>query len=165
MKKRDIIYVLVILLLVVWVAYYHVGNSISDNGNPFPKIDTTTYVDTIPYYKPIPKDSVIVRYRVVKLPVAKKYSTIENTGDSALAVIPITQKIYSDSLYQAWVSGYSQTLDSIKIYNKTTTITKTVETVKYKKKHWSAGFQVGYGYNGSFSPYIGVGVQYNIFSW
>ena len=165
MKKRDIIYVLVILLLMVWVAYYHVGNNKSGNGNPFPKIDTATYVDTIPYYKPVPKDSLIIRYQVVKVPTTKSDTTNESGNDSVFAIIPITQKEYSDSLYHAWVSGYSPNLDSIKVYNKTTTITSTKEVIKYKTKHWGAGLQAGCGYGNGISPYIGVGIQYNIFSW
>lgn len=163
MKKRDIIYVLVILLLMVWVAHYITGDNRVGNGNPFSKVDSVVFVDTVPFHKPIPKDSVVLRYHIVKVPIASKDSVSHD--DTVSVQIPITQKEYSDSSYHAWVSGYIPQLDSIKIYNKNTVITQTAETIKYKTRHWGAGIQVGCGYGNNISPYIGIGVQYNIFSW
>ena len=49
--------------------------------------DTTTYVDTVAYYKPIPKDSAVIRYMTRYLPVAKKDTNItenyaQNQGEN-----------------------------------------------------------------------------------
>ena len=167
MKKRDIIYVLVILLLTIGLAHLLVKNAHIDVNQPLQKIDTTTYVDTIPYYKPVPKDSIVIRYHIVKLPVQGKDFSAGKV-DSVDVVLPITQKVYKDSAYHAWVSGYRPQLDSIHIYNKNTTITKTqtITVTVHKTKRWGVGIQVGYGYNfNRISPYIGIGVQYNIFNW
>ena len=82
--------------------------------------------------------------------------------------IPITQKIYQDSTYQAWVSGYKPSLDSIQVFQPITTITRTITTteVKYKAKRWGVGVQAGIGITPTkVEPYIGIGVTYNIFSW
>lgn len=138
--------------------------------------DTVIYNDTIPYYRPIPKDSFIVRYRTDILPVVSKVSkgydnndsllsqSVEQVGgDSAAVVIPITQKVYEDSTYKAWVSGYEPQLDSIFVYQKTQVIN---HYIREKPKHWGIGLQIGYGSNGkALQPYIGIGVNYNIFRW
>jgi hypothetical protein len=86
--------------------------------------------------------------------------------DSANVVIPITQKTYKDSTYTAWVSGYDPSLDSIQVYPKTEykTITNTIKMQDTKR--WGIGIQGGVGYGkGGFTPYIGIGVQYNIIRW
>ena len=138
--------------------------------------DTVIYNDTIPYYRPIPKDSFIVRYRTDILPVVSKVSkgydnndsllsqSVEQVGgDSAAVVIHITQKVYEDSTYKAWVSGYEPQLDSIFVYQKTQVIN---HYIREKPKHWGIGLQIGYGSNGkALQPYIGIGVNYNIFRW
>ena len=167
MKKRDIIYVLVFLLLTIGMAHFLVKNVHVEVSQPLPTIDTIKYVDTIPYYKPVPKDSMVIRYRVVKLPVQEKDSTT-GKGDSVDVVLPITQQEYKDSTYHAWVSGYLPRLDSIHVYSKNSIITKTqtVTVTKYKTKRWGVGVQIGYGYDcNKITPYIGIGVQYNILNW
>lgn len=90
------------------------------------------------------------------------------TPDSADVVIPITQTVYEDSTYTAYVSGYRANLDSLifRIPREVTTITNT----HYQKpKQCSVGIQVGYGMTlkgtPQFTPYIGVGVSYNLFSF
>lgn len=86
--------------------------------------------------------------------------TLEMVGDTVM--IPLTQKIYTDSLYTAFVSGYHQQLDSIRIRTPyvTTTVTKT------KTRRWNVGIVAGYGLgvnSRQFEPFLGVGVTYNIF--
>ena len=129
--------------------------------------DTTTVYDTIPYYKPVPKDSVIKKYITVKLPIAEPQdSVIERqdsivTKDSVKVQIPISQKVYQDSLYKAYISGYRAELDSIFIYNKETTI-----TIKPKPQRWHIGVGAGYGMTPKgFQPYVGVTFSYSIFSF
>lgn len=85
--------------------------------------------------------------------------------DSAKVQIPITQKVYSDSTYTAYVSGFNPSLDSITLnLPKETILIKNI-----KPKRWSIGVNVGYGImlNGTpkLSPYIGVGISYNLWSF
>lgn len=124
-----------------------------------------TITDTIAYYQPIARDSVITRYHVVRVPVIHtdtSYTAGDTVyitrADTAEVRLPIVQKRYNDSLYTAWVSGYMATLDSIKVKSNTIYINK----VK-KPKRWGVGVQAGYGINGK--PYIGVGVTYNTFQF
>ena len=74
-------------------------------------------------------------------------------------------KFYKDSLYEAWVSGYEPSLDSICVFPLTKTITNTItntviETKEVKKKTpFGIGIQVGYGY--PHGAYVGIGISYN----
>lgn len=129
--------------------------------------------DTIPVFidTPIPRDSTVLRYETITVPVNDTvYAIVADTlGIDHIAVeIPITQKMYQDSTYQAWVSGYDPALDSIRIFQPVTTITRTITNteVRYKTKHWGLGIQAGMGVTPTkIEPYIGIGVSYNIFSW
>lgn len=129
--------------------------------------------DTIPVFimAPTPKDSVVLRYETVKVPV---FDTIRPLNadtlitDSITVEIPITQKVYEDSVYQAWVSGYKPSLDSIKVFQSVTTITHTITNteIRYKTKRWGIGVQAGIGVTpNKVEPYIGIGVTYNIMLW
>lgn len=134
---------------------------------------TEIFRDTIPVFidTPVPRDSTVLRYETITIPVNDTvYAIVADTlGIDHIAVdIPITQKMYQDSTYQAWVSGYNPALDSIRIFQPVTTITHTITNteVKYKAKRWGLGVQAGVGITpNKAEPYIGVGVTYNIFSW
>lgn len=131
----------------------------------------TTFVDTVTFYNPVPKDSTVIRYVTVKLPTSvsnfpeSKQDFSETIPDSADIVLPITQKIYKNNIYTAYVSGYNPSLDSL-----TLQMPHEIITIKenQKPKRWSVGVQMGYGVmlikgTPQFSPYVGVGVQYNLF--
>jgi hypothetical protein len=135
-------------------------------------IDSIVYVDTVKYFQPIPKDSVVLCYKVVKLPVADTTAvsdveyvsaSVDETADSASVIIPITQKVYEDSLYRAYVSGYDVALDSIFINSRTTVLTVTN---KAKQKRFHIGVTAGYGLTPQgFQPYLGLGLSYSLFSF
>lgn len=126
------------------------------------KVDTMTVVvyDTIHYYNPIPKDSVVLKYITERLSVI---DTIE-VADSVEVKLPITQKHYEDSAYSAWVSGYRPNLDSIKVYRRKE---REVITINIKEaKRWNIGVSGGMGmvYDGNewhCGPGINIGITYN----
>lgn len=84
--------------------------------------------------------------------------------DSATVELPIIQRHYADSSYEAWVSGpIDPRLDSLNIYAPVTTITKQVWK---PPKRWHIGPTIGYGYTPhGFEPYLGISVTYSIISW
>jgi opacity protein-like surface antigen len=132
-------------------------------------IDTTRVVvyDTVTYRQPIAVDSVVLRYETIKVRkvVNDTIRVLDSAEDSVSVEIPITQKHYADSTYSAWVSGYDPCLDSIKVYPRTEVVTITKQ-IQDKPKRWGIGIQGGVGYGkGGFTPYIGIGVQYNIIRW
>lgn len=141
-------------------------------------IPIESYIDTIPYYQPVPKDSVVIRYVTQTLPVVSPTKPIKPENDTTVMFpatdtmqtpsqdsvqisIPITQKHYQEPEYEAWVSGYMPSLDSINVYAPKTVVNH------YEKTPWvdvSIGLQAGIGWIGgnNYRPYIGVGVQIGI---
>lgn len=80
-----------------------------------------------------------------------------NFPDSVNVQIPITQRVYEDSTYRAYVSGFDARLDSIYIYPQT-----KIVTIKEKPKRWHLSVSAGYGITPKgFQPYIGLGVSFN----
>ena len=135
----------------------------------------TTYVDTIPFYKPIPKDSFVIRYVTERLPTVSKFpKSVKNfhesvSEDSVDVIVPITKKVYKDSLYTAYVSGYNPKLDSLVLHSQHEVVTINDCYPRSRKKRWSVGVQIGYGIAlrgvPEFTPYIGVGVSCNLFNF
>lgn len=79
-----------------------------------------------------------------------------NKADSADVELPITQKVYEDSTYRAWVSGYDARLDSIMVYRPIHYVT----VVKEPASRFSWGLQMGVGMTPKgLQPYIGIGGQ------
>jgi opacity protein-like surface antigen len=143
------------------------------------QIDTVVYVDTVKYDVPQLRDSIVLCYRTVRLPltttsvsnapehIPKDSLIIDgavSNKDSVDVEIPITQREYRDSTYRAWVSGYDAKLDSIEVYNSHSIV--TIEKYVPRTRHWGVGISAGYGYTPKGAqPYIGIGISYSIFTW
>lgn len=192
-----------LLFLAVFLASLCLNVHHYTGGTTEPYRDTikTTFVDTIPYYKPVPKEENPLGNITAKLPVSvpklpesvqkfpesdkKLQDSVQNFGksvpedhfedmgekvtpDSAEVIVPITQTVYEDSTYTAYVSGYRASLDSL-IFRMPREVTTITNTHYQKPKRWSVGIQVGYGMTlkgtPQFAPYVGIGVSYNLFSF
>ena len=147
---------------------YRTGRNYADSVPAYDTVRVTVY-DTITYRTPVAVDSVVVRYVTAKIPVASVQDSVirlEEPRDSADVAVPITQKVYRDTAYTAWVSGYMPSLDSISILQSTHYVT---ETVPARRKRWGIGVHAGYGVtaerNPRFAPYIGIGITYNLFNF
>lgn len=127
--------------------------------------DTVTLWDTIPHWYPVPVETKPQK------PIYKWLTKVEHVGitdtltlhDSVLVEVPIESKHYSAPEYDAYVSGYMPSLDSINVYRKTEYITETVTNKPPNKL--SIGLQGGYGYgfkSKTFGPYVGVGIGIRI---
>lgn len=117
-----------------------------------------TIVDTIKVIKPIAVDSVITRYKVVEVERVKDTTIVNEVSevvfDTVMVRLPIESKHYEGESYDAWVSGYEPSLDSIKVYQR---------EVKTKQSRWSIGLQGGVGLTPKgVQPYIGIGVAYKL---
>lgn len=122
----------------------------------------TLHYDTVFVFK---TDTAFVRdtvTRVLPRPYAVAKTDTMYVRDT---VIIREHKFYKDSLYEAWVSGYEPSLDSICVFPVTKTITNTItntviETKEVKKKTpFGIGIQAGYGY--PHGAYVGIGISYN----
>lgn len=87
--------------------------------------------------------------------------------DTVLVELPIEQRFYhKDSVADIWISGYNPKLDSLRIYREREI---RYQTITYKEKsRWGIGIQAGVGISAAGmqpTPYLGLGISYNIFSW
>lgn len=115
--------------------------------------DTVTLHDTVPEYLPAPKDSARIKYVTRWLPA--KHDTVysenyaqsfaEIMHDTVAVQVPITSKHYGGENYDAWVSGFEPSLDSIKVYRETQYITETITKSKPPNK-WSLSVNAGVDY-------------------
>lgn len=143
--------------------YQHKQDCVEDIVKEVQVIKEKIVRDTIFCDRPIYINKQIVRTDTIQVYDVKH--------DSVDVILPVIQKEYRDSTYSAWVSGYQDVnLDSIQVYQKNifTEINNTKYVTKYKNRPFSLGIQVGYGFdfmNRQCSPYVGVGLQYNIISF
>lgn len=143
----------------LFVAGYHFGQN---KDNVSLKSDTVyvTTTDTVPKLvssKPLYMYSYIVKHKrdtVQTFSYSQENDTIRDT-----IPIPITQNVYKGNNYTAYVSGFHQSLDSISVTEKIIT-----NTIVKKRSRWNVGISTGYACTPKgLSPYIGVGITYNLF--
>jgi len=126
------------------------------------KPDTLVVRDTLLLEKPKYITVLEVQHDTAWLPSA------ENPDDSLQVQIPIDHKHAEYSDADIWYHGYNADIDSCRVFPKTVYINTPYEVrIKEKvKTRWGIGVQAGYGVSKSgLSPYIGVGVSYNLFSF
>ena len=106
-----------------------------------------------------------LRTEIVVLASAGTATAIDSSTtvcDSVLVEVPIEQRVFADSNYTAFVSGWRPVLDSIRITAPTMVIK---ETVKQRAPRFSLGLTAGPSvlYNGNFHAGIGLtaGLTYN----
>lgn len=157
------------ILLIVAVSFLigcrYGRRTVRNSPEPHVIRDTVSYTihDTITREKPVYVASYI--YDTVRT----YFTTIRR--DTVLVDVPIERKVYhEDSLYHAVVSGprcgnYEPSLDSLVVWPTITTVTIHDTKTEYRNSKISFGIQAGYGAFGKdLSPYIGVGISYNLFS-
>lgn len=105
------------------------------------------------------RDKVIYR-RLPSVEVVRTDTLV--LTDTVFVAIPIETYIAQDTSYYIEATGYEVQFKHIEFYP--TTVYRT-ERVSVPRK-WGIGIQAGYGASKQgLSPYIGVGVQYNIFTF
>lgn len=123
------------------------------------KVDTLYRTDTILIEKP-----KIVERRVVDTMVVEALDYIV-VHDTAFVNLPREEVEYRDSSYRAVVSGFLPRLEELEIYQKERIVTIQTERV-IKPSPWALSIQGGYGISSQgLTPYIGVGLSYNIYSF
>ena len=166
------------------------GVSECKRHNPAPNLDSYEVIDSITAKvekadtAPVVRDSVVIRYQYVKVPVTPppqfgegsaspadtdtlakaRINVVATDNDSVQLAIPITQTKYETDEYRAYVSGYNARLDSI--FTKSQNTVVRIRAPAPKAKRFSVGLQVGYGMTPKgFQPYAGLGVSVNLFSF
>ena len=127
---------------------------------PIVKVDTLLIRDTIVSYKPkfitkVKTDTVT--YLVTKEKIVTKHDTM-------YVVMERDQIRWEDSIAVVYASGIDPQVDSVIHFTQDLIITKEIPVIK--KTKWGIGVHAGYGAGkDGLSPYVGVGVSYNLLSW
>ena len=165
--KKFIGFCFCILIAVMTIQFVQIHKLIKQTRTDIVEIHDTivkTHTDSFFIQSPIV-------YKVDTLKVHTEQVWSPQIHDTVQVELPYISKEYRDSTYEAYVSGYKDVnLDSIRVFqhNKIVQINNQIERIKYKNKHWHIGPSVGVGYdfkNNRVAPYLGVSVQYSIFSW
>lgn len=125
-----------------------------------PKVDTLYYHDTITSYEPIYITRKVVDS--IRIPVV---DTMRFT-DTLYIQLAKEQIVWEDSLARVYASGVYPHVDSVLHFTERMVIEKEIPVVQIRSTRWGIGVQAGYGIGkGGLSPYVGVGVSYNLLSW
>lgn len=103
-------------------------------------------------------------YRTIALGEKTVKAVVHDTlckTDTVTISLPFVQKQYKDSSYSAWISGYEPSLDSIRVFPKTTIIRES-KVVRQKDRRWGVFGGVGIGVSDRITPCVGVGIGYRI---
>ncbi len=130
------------------------------------RVDTLVIHETKLVEKPVFVEKKVVE----KVPVPVPVSDTMMVHDTIYVYMDREQVHWQDSLSDVYASGYDVQVDSVRHNIQTQVITKERDVIVKVKPKWSVGVHAGYGAfanNGqiSASPYIGVGLTYNLFSW
>ena len=109
-----------------------------------PKYITRRVIDSIPY--PV-TDTIRLR-------------------DTLYLLLERQQVTWEDSLARVYASGVNPHVDSVIHFTRDLIITKEIPVIQVKKSRWGVGVQAGVGAGkDGLTPYLGVGVSYNLLSW
>lgn len=140
-----------------------VGQRCHRNGGgetPTIKVDTLVIRDTFKVTEPI----YVTKRAVDSIPY-----TVTDTlrlRDTLYVILAREQIRWEDSLSVVYASGVMPQVDSVIHYTESLIITKEIPVIQVKKTRWGLGVQAGVGAGkGGLTPYVGVGVSYNILSW
>ena len=128
------------------------------------KVDTLLIFDTITLTKPV---------FVEKIQLDSIYMPVTDTlwkHDTLYVYLEREQIQWQDSLCRVYASGINPQVDSVTHFVQETIINREISVPVKVKSRWGLGIQVGYGagINGKqvyLTPYVGVGISYNILSW
>lgn len=153
--------VILFALLIVGAIGFIAGRKTAKTGGGctiVERVDTLVIRDTIVAYKPkwITKRVVDTEYVSVPEYIVR--------NDTIVAVLEREQVMWEDSLARVYASGINPEVDSVMHY-RTEKVINHIIPVKVNPK-WGIGIQGGVGAGkGGLTPYVGVGVQYNILTW
>lgn len=80
-RLKDIAAILFVVLFIVSLLF-NVRFCASNKKLPINDTTKITFVDTIPYYKPVPRDSTVINYITQVLPTAKRDSIEPTVTDT-----------------------------------------------------------------------------------
>ena len=124
------------------------------------KVDTLVIHDTLTSYKPV----FIERQKLdsVLVPVLDTMMI----HDTTFVFLEREKVTWRDSLCEVYASGIMTQVDSVRHFQEYKYITIETQVPVKIRSRWGLGVQAGMGAcKDGLTPYVGVGVSYNILSW
>lgn len=122
------------------------------------KVDTLVIRDTVTVSEPIS----VTRWRVDS--IAFPVRDTVRVQDTLFVYLERERVRWRDEYCEVFASGVQPSVDSVRHYISERVILKTVP--EKVRSRWGIGVQAGYGASRQgLSPYIGVGVSYNLAVW
>ena len=119
-------------------------------------VDTLYVRDTLTVYKP----SKVTRTVKDTVRMIVKETQIDTMHDTVFVYLPQESIVWQDDRCIVYAHGVNPQVDSVTHFNTNMVVTKTVTS---KPKRWGIGVSAGYGMSkDGLSPYIGLGISYNI---
>ena len=162
-KKSTFLVNALLILACVFLFGFIIGQKHSQKLPVEPikvKVDTLVIHDTTMSYIPIYVDRV--KLDSVLVPVLDTMMI----HDTTFVYLEREKVTWRDSLCEVYASGIMASVDSVRHFQEYKYITIETQVPVKVKSHWGLGVNAGYGVGkGGFTPYIGVGISYNILSW
>lgn len=167
--KNKILYIIIIVLSLIVLV--QITTRCDGKDKTKTTVDTVYITDTI--YQPKLDSIEVTKYVTKYLPSVPDTITLDSIiRDTFLVEVPISlyrldTLLPNDAKVNAELQGFQVEMNSLEVeYPK---ITETI-VQKSKPKRWGVGINAGYGIGANdnkiyASPYIGIGISYNIFSF
>ncbi|MCC8035949.1 MAG: hypothetical protein LIO77_08495 [Rikenellaceae bacterium] len=129
------------------------------------RITTVRHIDTL-ILRDTVRDTLLVPHKVYLSRTDTVY--LPSPADTVFmeVVVPVERKEYRTENYFAVVEGYRPRLVAMSVFPETRYITETTTTTVTVKPRLGIGIHTGYGYGKQgLSPYVGVGLHYNILTF
>lgn len=124
------------------------------------KVDTLVIHDTLTSYEPV----FIERQKLDSVLVPVLDTMIIH--DTTFIYLEREKVTWRDSLCEVYASGIMTSVDSVQHFQEYKNITIETRVPVKIRSRWGLGVQAGMGAcKDGLTPYVGVGVSYNILSW
>ena len=106
------------------------------------------------------KPSKVTRTVKDTIRVIVRETQIDTMHDTVFVYLPQESIVWQDDRCIVYAHGINPQVDSVTHFNSGTVVTRTVTG---RPKRWGIGVSAGYGMSkDGLSPYIGLGISYNI---
>lgn len=120
------------------------------------RVDTLYVRDTLTVYRP----SKVTRTVKDTVRVMVRETQIDTMHDTVFVYLPQESIVWQDDRCIVYAHGINPQVDSVTHFNSGAVVTRTVTG---RPKRWGIGVNAGYGMSkDGLSPYIGLGISYNI---
>ena len=162
-KKSTFLVNALLILACVFLFGFIIGQKHSQKLPVEPikvKVDTLVIRDTTMSYRPIYVDRV--KLDSVLVPVLDTMMI----HDTTFVYLEREKVTWRDSLCEVYASGIMASVDSVRHFQEYKYITIETQVPVKVRSHWGLGVNAGYGVGkGGLTPYVGIGISYNLLSW